>query len=110
MLKRLQQIWLRPSVRSLYTKVVLQSSSSTVNNGQVQEGELQAIGIECDVSSELAVKSAMTEVVERFGRIDSLVASAGKRICDRSNYFDAFHYYFQVSSRTTLQWSIQIYI
>ena len=43
----------------------------------MQEGEVQAIGIECDVALEEAVKTAMAEVVERFGRIDSLVASAG---------------------------------
>ncbi|KAF8469913.1 NAD-P-binding protein [Gautieria morchelliformis] len=51
--------------------------ASFVDDGQVKEGEVQAIGIECDVSSELAVKRAMAEVLENFGRIDSLVASAG---------------------------------
>lgn len=48
-----------------------------MNDGQVQEGEVDAIGVECDVSSETAVKTAMAQIVDRFGRIDCLVASAG---------------------------------
>jgi len=51
--------------------------ASFVNNGQVEEGEVTAIGVECDVSSEMSVKVAMGEVIEKFGRIDTLVASAG---------------------------------
>ena len=48
-----------------------------MDNGLVAEGEVQAIGVECDVSSEMAVKTAMSHVVHKFGRIDALVASAG---------------------------------
>jgi len=48
-----------------------------VKNGEAEEGEIRAIGIGCDVSSETSVKSAMAEVVDTFGQIDSLVASAG---------------------------------
>lgn len=48
-----------------------------MDNGLVPEGEVQAIGVECDVSSETSVKTAMSQVVHKFGRIDTLVASAG---------------------------------
>ncbi|KAF8205714.1 hypothetical protein K438DRAFT_1578982 [Mycena galopus ATCC 62051] len=35
------------------------------------------IGVECDVSSEQAVQKAYAEIMSTFGRIDSVVASAG---------------------------------
>jgi NAD(P)-dependent dehydrogenase (short-subunit alcohol dehydrogenase family) len=58
-----------------------------VHDGQVKDGEVQAIGIECDVSSEMAVKKAMAEILEKFGRIDSLVASAGERNGSHTKYY-----------------------
>ncbi|KAF7311305.1 NAD(P)-binding protein [Mycena kentingensis (nom. inval.)] len=41
------------------------------------EAEINAIGIECDVSSEVSVKKAFADAVAEFGRVDSVVASAG---------------------------------
>ncbi len=35
------------------------------------------IGIGCDVSSELSVQQAFRRVVDTYGRVDSVVASAG---------------------------------
>lgn len=35
------------------------------------------IGIECDVSSERSVQKAYSKVMDTFGRIDAVVASAG---------------------------------
>lgn len=46
-------------------------------HGGAQKGEVQAIGLGCDVSSEQAVKDAMQAVVDRFGKIDVLVTAAG---------------------------------
>ncbi|KAF8517593.1 NAD(P)-binding protein [Hysterangium stoloniferum] len=54
--------------------------ASFVNNGQAEEGEIQAMGVECDVASEVSVKSAMADIIDKFGKIDSLVTSAG--ICE----------------------------
>lgn len=48
-----------------------------MNNQEAQEGEIRAIGIGCDVASEKSVKVAMNKVIENFGQIDALVASAG---------------------------------
>lgn len=39
--------------------------------------DFEVIGVECDVSSEHSVQKAFAETIERFGRIDSVVASAG---------------------------------
>lgn len=38
---------------------------------------LEILGVECDVASEASVKAAYETVIEKFGRIDSVVASAG---------------------------------
>jgi len=38
---------------------------------------LDAVGLECDVSSEVSVGKAFTRTVEVFGRVDAVVASAG---------------------------------
>jgi NAD(P)-dependent dehydrogenase (short-subunit alcohol dehydrogenase family) len=43
----------------------------------LQKKEVQVIGIECDVSSEASVQNAYEKVMDTFGRIDSVVASAG---------------------------------
>ena len=37
------------------------------------------IGIGCDVSSELSVHQAYRRVMDTYGRVDSVVASAGAR-------------------------------
>ena len=36
------------------------------------------IGVGCDVSSELSVQKAFEMVMDNFGRVDSVVASAGE--------------------------------
>ena len=48
-----------------------------IEHGAAVKGEVQAIGIGCDVSNEDHVKAAMQKVVDRFGRIDVLVTAAG---------------------------------
>ena len=47
-----------------------------VNNGS-EPNDFDVIGVECDVSSEYSVQNAFNKTMERFGRIDSVVASAG---------------------------------
>ena len=39
--------------------------------------DYNVIGIGCDVSSELSVQQAFRRVMDTYGRIDSVVASAG---------------------------------
>ncbi|KAF7295562.1 NAD-P-binding protein [Mycena indigotica] len=39
--------------------------------------ELNAVGIECDVSSEVSVQNAFADTLKTFGRVDAVVASAG---------------------------------
>nr|GAT50690.1 NAD(P)-binding protein [Mycena chlorophos] len=41
------------------------------------DAEVNAVGIECDVSSEESVKKAFESTIEAFGRVDAVVASAG---------------------------------
>jgi len=53
---------------------------------EMKEENLNIIGIECDVSSERSVQNAFTEVMNKFGRVDSVVASAG--IVENYSAFD----------------------
>ncbi|GAA5938545.1 hypothetical protein JCM3775_002155 [Rhodotorula graminis] len=46
-------------------------------HGQAQKGEIQAIGLGCDVSNEQEVKDCFATVVDKFGRVDVLVTAAG---------------------------------
>lgn len=39
--------------------------------------DIKIVGIECDVSSEASVQKAFTTIIDIFGRIDAVVASAG---------------------------------
>ena len=39
--------------------------------------DLTVLGLECDVASEESVRHAYQKVIDKFGRIDSVVASAG---------------------------------
>jgi NAD(P)-dependent dehydrogenase (short-subunit alcohol dehydrogenase family) len=48
-----------------------------VAEGEAQPGEIEAVGLGCDVSSEESVKAAFKAVEERFGRVDILVTAAG---------------------------------
>jgi NAD(P)-dependent dehydrogenase (short-subunit alcohol dehydrogenase family) len=43
------------------------------------EEDINFIGISCDVSSEESVITAYNMIMGKFGRIDAVVASAGKR-------------------------------
>jgi NAD(P)-dependent dehydrogenase (short-subunit alcohol dehydrogenase family) len=38
---------------------------------------LKVVGLECDVSSEVSVAKAFRRILEVFGRVDAVVASAG---------------------------------
>ncbi|KAJ6502070.1 hypothetical protein C8R45DRAFT_975251 [Mycena sanguinolenta] len=58
---------------------VLAQSSNT-------EDPVNIVGIQCDVSSEQAVQKAYAEIMSTFGRIDSVVASAG--IVENYSAFD----------------------
>ncbi|KAJ3722776.1 hypothetical protein DFJ43DRAFT_1003877 [Lentinula guzmanii] len=46
-------------------------------NSDLKKEDIKIIGIECDVSSELSVQRAYAETINTFGRVDSVVASAG---------------------------------
>ena len=47
-------------------------------NGTYEKGALNVIGVGCDVSSEVSVQKAFKVATDEFGRIDSVVASAGE--------------------------------
>lgn len=46
-------------------------------DSDMDPNDYQIIGIGCDVSSELSVQQAYRRTMDTFGRIDSVVASAG---------------------------------
>lgn len=58
------------------TKEVLDSAQE---NGIDPTG-LELIGVECDVASEESVKIAFDQIRKRFGRVDVVVASAGRLV------------------------------
>lgn len=43
----------------------------------MEPSDYRVMGIGCDVSSELSVQQAFRRVMDNYGRIDSVVASAG---------------------------------
>ncbi|PWO00517.1 NAD(P)-binding protein, partial [Tilletiopsis washingtonensis] len=47
------------------------------DHGQAEKGEVEALGIGCNVASEESVTQAMKQIKERFGSIDVVVNSAG---------------------------------
>ncbi|KAF8077787.1 NAD(P)-binding protein [Lyophyllum atratum] len=49
----------------------------SIANGHGKAEEVNFIGVECDVSSELSVQKAYAHVMDTFGKVDSVVASAG---------------------------------
>jgi len=55
-------------------------------NSDLELGDIDVLGVECDVSSEQSVQKAFDDVVGRFGRVDSVVASAG--IVENYSAFD----------------------
>ena len=52
----------------------------------MDEKDYNIIGIGCDVSSELSVQQAFRRVMDTYGRVDSVVASAG--IVENYSAFD----------------------
>ncbi|KAF8136524.1 hypothetical protein EV363DRAFT_1428906 [Boletus edulis] len=59
--------------------------NACVNSDSKRE-DFQVIGVGCDVSSELSVQKAFEVVMDTFGRVDSVVASAG--IVENYSAFD----------------------
>ncbi|EPS99049.1 NAD-binding protein [Fomitopsis schrenkii] len=55
-------------------------------DSDMEPSDYNFIGIGCDVSSELSVQQAYRRVMDRYGRIDSVVASAG--IVENYSAFD----------------------
>ncbi|KAF9227740.1 NAD(P)-binding protein [Gyrodon lividus] len=55
-------------------------------NSDMKPEDFKVIGVECDVSSELSVQKAFETVMDTYGRIDSVVASAG--IVENYSAFD----------------------
>ena len=49
-----------------------------VATNEVPLDSLDFVGIECDVSDEKSVQKAMDQIIARWGRIDTVVASAGE--------------------------------
>ncbi|KAJ9101934.1 hypothetical protein QFC19_005015 [Naganishia cerealis] len=45
--------------------------------GEYQKGELEVLPIGCNVASEESVQSAFAEIVQKFGKVDCVVNSAG---------------------------------
>jgi NAD(P)-dependent dehydrogenase (short-subunit alcohol dehydrogenase family) len=48
-----------------------------VEHGEAEAGEIQALGLGCDVASEESVREAFGKIKEKFGRIDTCVTAAG---------------------------------
>lgn len=57
----------------LYTSILIVHVASQFS----EAGDLNFIGVECDVSSESSVKKTYGTVVDIFGKLDAVVASAG---------------------------------
>jgi len=69
------------AIMDLDEKIAQQSAKEVEEwfeqHGGAKKGEVQAIGLGCDVSNEDQVKSTIQQVVDRFGKIDVLVTAAG---------------------------------
>lgn len=48
-----------------------------VEHGEAEAGEIQALGLGCDVANEDSVRAAFAQIKEKFGRIDTCVTAAG---------------------------------
>ncbi|BGP09883.1 hypothetical protein NBRC10512v2_005731 [Rhodotorula toruloides] len=46
-------------------------------HGEAKKGEIKAIGLGCDVASEESVQECFKTVIDKFGRVDTLVTAAG---------------------------------
>jgi len=51
--------------------------STACANSDMKPSDFNMIGLECDVSSELSVQKAFQTMLDTYGRVDSVVASAG---------------------------------
>lgn len=60
-----------------YLPWTLLTCHHVVENGEAEKGEIEAIGLGCDVSDEASVKQVFSTVKERFGRLDAVVTAAG---------------------------------
>ena len=54
------------------------SNRDPIDKCGVEPNDLKIIAVECDVSSEPSVQKAYDEILETFGKIDAVVASAGE--------------------------------
>jgi NAD(P)-dependent dehydrogenase (short-subunit alcohol dehydrogenase family) len=66
------------SLPFLLSPTLMSPPPRTVEDANCKPEDYHIIGVECDVSSERSVQKAYAETVEAFGRIDSVVASAGE--------------------------------
>lgn len=57
--------------------VLLSSLLPSEGQGEVQPGELDAVGYGCNVADEDAVKKVFADIKARWGRVDILVTAAG---------------------------------
>ena len=73
---------------------------SAQENG-IDATKLELIGIECDVSSEESVVAAFEQIKKRFGRVDAVVASAGREVL-RPHHCVSWIHFPKASWRTTL--------
>lgn len=63
-------------------KVVLadvQHALATDKAQELQQAGIEALAVDCDVSSKTQVDRMIDQAVERFGGVDILVANAGRR-------------------------------
>ncbi|KAF9012101.1 NAD(P)-binding protein [Hymenopellis radicata] len=61
-------------------------SSYACSTSDLAPSDVNFIGVGCDVSSEISVQKAFSEVINTYGRVDSVVASAG--IVENYSAFD----------------------
>lgn len=70
-------------------------------DSEMVPSDYRVIGIGCDVSSELSVQQAFRKVMDTYGRIDSVVASAGMSRAFTGSV-RTLMYALQASLKTTL--------
>ncbi|EJU00718.1 NADP-binding protein [Dacryopinax primogenitus] len=58
-------------------KAAAQLVSDFESQGQVEKGEIECIGLGCDVANEAAVQAAFNTIVQKFGAVHAVVANAG---------------------------------
>ena len=72
---------IRNNDRTSYVQLVSFSKAQTKSAGKTGlEGsprEIEVEGYECNVAEETSVKEVFEDIVQNFGRIDSVIASAG---------------------------------